>query len=288
MPSLAFATYRRSPEMTDDDRLVADALRRRGVAVTSTVWDDSRVHWHRFDAVVIRSTWDYHLALRRYAEWVGSFRDGATRLWNPPEAVLRNLNKAYLPALTEKGVETVPTVYLAASETPVLREVLEARRWNEAVIKPAVSASAWGTWRTSLATAAADQTRFAEQARTQDILVQPYLPEVASQGEWSLVFFGGRYSHAALKRPVAGDFRVQHEFGGSAVPAVPDDTFIDQARSALSAVGQELLYARVDGIEREGRLVVMELEINEPYLYLSFSESFAEATMHVLTAARRT
>jgi glutathione synthase/RimK-type ligase-like ATP-grasp enzyme len=276
MFELAFATCQQFPEMNSDDRLVADALGRKGINVISAVWDAPNTDWSRFDGVVIRSTWDYHLAVDRYAQWLRSFSCGANRLWNPPEVVLPNLNKRYLGALAGRGIEVVPTKCLAAGGGRILRKVLEDCGWKEAVIKPTVSASAHGTWRTSLATADADQSRFAAQIHRQDLLIQPYLAEIAAPGEWSFVFFGGRYSHAVLKRPAAGDFRVQREYGGSSAPAEPATTLIDQAQNALAAVDQELLYARVDGVERHGRLVLMELEINEPFLFIGFSEGAAE------------
>jgi len=288
MLELAFATCQKWPEMTDDDGLVADVLRRKGIAVTYVVWNAPDFDWSRFDCVVIRSTWDYYLAPDQYAEWLRSFSRAGKRLWNPPEAVLPNLNKGYLSALAERGVEVVPTKYLGAGDGLLLREVLGDCGWQEVVIKPAVSANASGTWRTSLATADADQTRFADQVRRQDILIQPYLPEIASQGEWSLVFFGGRYSHSVLKRPATGDFRVQRDFGGTATPAAPTMSLIEQAQLACSTVGQDLLYSRVDGIERDGRLLLMELEINEPFLFLGYSqgapERFATAILCVLTS----
>lgn len=153
--------------------------------------------------------------------------------------------------------------------------------------KPAISLNAFGTWRTSLNTAVLDEKQFAEQVGTQDLLVQPYLPEITSKGEWSLIFFRGQYSHAVLKRPLAGDFRVQREFGGEAIPAAPTADLIQQGKSILSIVPQDLLYARVDGIERDGRLVLIELEINEPLLFIKSSagaaDRFADAISSVLT-----
>ena len=276
MLKVAFATCQKLPEMTDDDRLVADALRRRNIAVSSAVWDAPDIAWSEFDSVVIRSTWDYHLAPDRYAKWVRSFSNTATRLWNAPKTVLENMHKSYLSTLAKRGIEVVPTVFLYACEGAPLRAVLEDNAWDDAVVKPAVSASAYGTWRTSLATADVDQLRFTEQLGRQDILVQPYLAEVASRGEWSLVFFGGQYSHAALKWPADGDFRVQRDFGGQWQPATPSAHLITQAQSVLSAIDENLLYARVDGIEREGRFLLMELEINEPYLFVGFSEGASQ------------
>jgi glutathione synthase/RimK-type ligase-like ATP-grasp enzyme len=286
MAEVAFATYHKSPDVTDDDRLAADALRCKGVTVTSAIWSAPDIDWSRFDAVIIRSTWDYHLMPEQFTAWLRRCAQAGIRLWNKPDVVLRNMDKRYLSALADSGVAVVPTMSLASSQELSLRNVLENSNWKDVVIKPAISAAAFGTWRTSLETAETDQTRFAEQLRSRDLLVQPYFPEIGFRGEWSLVFFGGHYSHAVLKQPARDDFRVQREFGGTSVSAFPAAALIHDAEFALSAIGQELLYARVDGIEQDGRLILMELEMIEPYLFLSSSslaaERFAHAILRVL------
>ena len=286
MSEVAFATYQQLPVMTDDDRLVADILDSQGITVSSAVWDAPNIDWLGFACVVLRSTWNYHLKPTQYANWLQRCSSEGIRLWNPPALVLANLNKQYLTELAANDIAVVPTTYLRASAAQQLRKVLERCELDEAVIKPAVSASAYGTWRTSLATADADQAKFEEQTRAQDVLIQPYLSEVASQGEWSLVFFNGEFSHAVLKRPAAGDFRVHREFGGSSVPADPPPNLVKQAQGVLAQVGSKLLYARVDGIERDGRLILMELEMNEPFLFLGScsqaAERFANAIRDVI------
>ncbi len=288
MPGVAFATYRQSPELTDDDRLVADLLRRHGVDVHPAVWDNAGVDWARFDRVIIRSTWDYHLKPDAYQAWIRSFLPRPDQLWNPPAIVLANLSKRYLIELERKGVNVVPTAYIEAGDEQPLRGIMEHRGWDEVVIKPAVSASGRGTWRSSRAAAEKDQEEFAAQSRAHDVLVQPYCPEVASYGEWSMVFFDGEYSHAVLKRPADGDFRVQRHLGGTPVAATPDAGLLTQASAILQKVDGPLLYARVDGIARGGDFLLMELELNEPFLFLSLSDGatarFAAAVLRVLRA----
>ena len=123
------------------------------------------------------------------------------------------------------------------------------------------------------------------------MLVQPYFPEIASSGEWSLMFLDGKYSHAVLKKPAGGDFRVQRHFGGKPEAAAPSGRLVDQASAILSKIGAPLLYARVDGIERDGDFVLMELEVNEPYLFLSLSDDaaarFADAIVRLLGGVGR-
>jgi glutathione synthase/RimK-type ligase-like ATP-grasp enzyme len=286
MPSVAFATYRDEPGIAEDDTLAADALRRAGVAVTPVVWDGSDADWSRFDAVVIRSVWDYFRKAGRFVQWIRGFTSCSPRLWNQPESVLWNINKRYLLDLAVRGIPVVPTEYMTAAENPDLRAVLRRRGWSEAVVKPAIAVGSHGAWRTSTSAAEVDQARLAEQLDTGDALIQSYMPEIRSKGEWSLVFLGPEFSHAVLKQPHGGDFRVQEHLGGRVMQAEPDPDLVRQARAAVAAVGQPLLYARVDGVERDGQLVLMELEIIEPSLFFGLGPGsagrFAEAILRVL------
>ena len=272
---VAFVTCRQLPDIHDDDGLAADVLRDRGIPVVSAVWDEPEADWRRYRCVVIRSTWDYHHHQDRYAAWLRRCADDGVRLWNPPATVLANMNKRYLSDLEQRGVDVVPTEYLDVGHGQSLRGLLERRGWDRAVVKPAVSASGYRTWRTTTATADRDQAAFEEDSARHEVLVQPHVDEIATRGEWSLVFFAGQYSHATIKRPAAGDFRVQEELGGHSAPAEPPDHVIESARHILSLSPSPLLYARVDGIERGQRFMLMELEINEPYLFLGSSPGAA-------------
>jgi glutathione synthase/RimK-type ligase-like ATP-grasp enzyme len=158
------------------------------------------------------------------------------------------------------------------------------------VVKPAVSASARDTWKATRADAHESEASFRELAAAGDVLVQPFVREVTSDGEWSLLFYGGVYSHAVRKRPRAGDFRVQTAHGGSAVAEEPDARVIAQAREALRAAPAplgELLYARVDGCMIGDRFVLMELELVEPELFLGMHPAAADRlAAHVSADAR--
>ena len=290
---IAFVTCERLPEIHEDDRLVADALQRLGFQVTAAVWNDPAVDWRQFASVVIRAAWDYHLDEARYTAWLRRCEREGVNLQNPPATVLANIDKRYLADFADAGVAIVPIEYVDRGQRQSLRTLLERRNWTRAVVKPAVSASADGTWRTSLATAAADQMLLDEEVMRRSLLVQPFAEEIVTLGEWSVVFFDGEYSHAVLKKPAAGDFRVQEELGGHGEPRDPSPAIVEQARSVLAHAAGPLLYARVDGIERNGQFVLMELEINEPFLYLGSSggaaKRFADAIVRTTatSVARR-
>jgi glutathione synthase/RimK-type ligase-like ATP-grasp enzyme len=281
---IAFVTCAQLPDIHADDRLVADALQRRGFEVTAAAWNDPAVDWRQFASVVIRAPWDYHLDQAGYESWLRRCEAEQVNLWNPAETVLANLDKRYLANLATAGVTIVPIEYVERGARQSLRTLLARRNWTRAVVKPAVSASAYGTWQTSLATAAADQPQFDEDVMRRSLLVQPFADEIVTVGEWSVVFFDGEYSHAVVKRPASGDFRVQEELGGKAEPRDPSPAIVEQAGRVLSHCPGPLLYARVDGIERDGRFVLMELEINEPFLYLGSSSG---AATHFADAIQR-
>ena len=285
---IAFVTCEQRPAITADDLLAADLLRHSGFEVLAAAWSDQSVDWQRFASVVIRSPWDYHLDDGRYRAWLRRCERDRVNLWNPAPAVLGNLDKRYLLDLARAGVATIPGEYVERGQAQSLVSLLERRNWTRAVVKPAVSASAYGTWRTSLDTAESDQGRWNDAVELRSLLVQPFTDEIVTSGEWSLVFFDGHYSHAVLKKPASGDFRVQEELGGHAEPREPSRAMIEQARYVLSFVESPLLYARVDGVERNGQFLLMELEVNEPVLYLASSrdapERFALAIARSVTA----
>jgi hypothetical protein len=274
---IALATYAQLPGLNTDDGLLIPALRALGFAASPAVWDAPDVCWDEFAAVVVRSCWDYHRRLPEFRAWIAGLERARVALCNPPELLRWNSHKSYLRDLAAAGVPVVPTQWLVGGggDRPGLAALLSARGWRDAVVKPAVSASAFGTWRTSPRIADADQSRLDALLDRGDVLLQPFVPEVHDPGEWSLVFFGRRFSHAVLKRPAGDDYRVQWEFGGTASAAAPPQRLIADAERVLGAVPGNVTYARVDGVERDGRLVLMELELIEPHLFLALDPGAA-------------
>jgi glutathione synthase/RimK-type ligase-like ATP-grasp enzyme len=283
--TIAFATYRGQPGLSEDDRDAEAALRRRGVAVEAAVWDGD-VEWRRYDAVIVRTCWDYHLRSRAFLDWVETLEQAAVPLWNPARILRWNLDKSYLKALSVRGIPIAPTVFLSQGAPENLGHILEREGFAEAVVKPSISASGFETFRTSPERAALDQAQFEQGLGRGGVLIQRFMPEISDRGEWSLLFFAGEYSHAVVKLPRAGEFRAQAEYGGSVTPKEPPPSLIAAASDVLRSVEEPWLYARVDGIEIGGALLVMELEMIEPGLFLKSdpgaADRFAEAICRVL------
>ncbi|HEY8105260.1 MAG TPA: hypothetical protein VIE46_04085, partial [Gemmatimonadales bacterium] len=260
-----------------------------GVAAEPVIWDAATTEWAAFDAVVIRSCWDYHLKLAAFLEWLDRLGRLGVPVFNPPGLVRWNADKRYLLELADRGVTIVPTRLVrqgAPDPRRALLEALEGLAADEAVVKPAVSASAHGTWRTSRARADADAPAFGALVSAGDVLVQPFVPTVAEVGEWSVVCFGGTPSHTVLKRPAPGDWRVQGELGGSAQRLPMPAAALRRAQHVLEAAGATgARYARVDGCVMDGRFVLMELELIEPQLYLALEPAAAARFARVIVEA---
>jgi glutathione synthase/RimK-type ligase-like ATP-grasp enzyme len=272
---VALATCAAVPELTADDRLLLEELRRRGAQARAEVWDDPAVTWPAYDSVVVRSCWDYHLRLPAFLDWAARIEAAGSTLWNPLAILRANAHKSYLRELSAGGVAVLPTAWLPRGGATDLTTVLAGHGWEAAVVKPAVSASAHRTWRVTRGGASSRQADLEALLSEGDVLVQEFAPEVTARGEWSFVFLAGAYSHAVLKQPAAGDYRVQDEWGGTVSAAEPPPELVAQARRVASTVPGRWLYARVDGIDRSGVLLVMELELIEPHLFLSHAEGAA-------------
>jgi glutathione synthase/RimK-type ligase-like ATP-grasp enzyme len=288
---IAMATSEKVADLTDDDRLLVDALSAKGVRSEAAIWNDDALDWEKYSAVVIRSTWDYHLRLDEFLAWLDRLESLEVKVFNAPSLVRWNTEKGYLRDLSDRGIAIVPTRWVERGEKTSLADVLRETGWREVVVKPSVSASAHQTWRMSAEESSAREEQFASMVESGRVLVQPFLDAIQTEGEWSLLFYGGEYSHSVLKRPQQDDFRVQQTHGGTAVVQEPSREVVDEAYRVLEAAGQASLYARVDGCVVDGRFVLMELELIEPDLFLRAHPSapmrLAEALLNSDTSLRQ-
>jgi glutathione synthase/RimK-type ligase-like ATP-grasp enzyme len=264
---IALATSLELPELWAGDRLFLDELIRRGHAASPAVWDDPRVDWDRCDAVVIRSCWDYHLKPEAFRGWLERVAAGGRPVLNRPALVLWNMHKRYLLDVARAGGRIPPTIVIGRGTGGTLRDHLDRAGWRDAVIKPAISATGHNTRLVQGSPSPDDERAFAEAVAEGDVLAQAYVPQVCEHGEWSLVFFDGRYSHAALKRAAPGEFRVHIEWGGTVESRTPPAALVAQAQALMDRLALDAAYGRVDGTDADGQLLVMELEVIEPELF---------------------
>jgi hypothetical protein len=264
---VCFVTCLAWPNISDSDLHVKRALEARQVTVAGLPWNAPKQRFDGFDAVIFRSSWDYHHAPEAFLGWLARWEAEGVRFWNPPELVRWNLSKRYLLDLEQRGVGVVPTVIVDESAALHLPLVLAERGWRKAVVKPAIAASGH---QATLVTpesvhdvaAAIDRGHLRRPA-----MVQPFVEDIRTRGEWSLVFIDRELTHAVLKHPAPEDFRVHASYGGTSARATPPPGVVDAGRRTLDALPIAPLYARVDGVDTRSGFVVMELELHEPSLY---------------------
>ncbi len=267
-PHVILATARSYPLTASDARL-GEELEKRGARVTAAPWDTISPATSNGARVVLRSTWDYHRRSTEFRHWIQAWENMPAALWNPPATVLWNMDKIYLRDLADRGVPLPPTHWTEPGERPGVDGFLARTGAAAAVVKPRISATAWGT---RLLDAGADL----EGADIQPLLswgavVQAFVPEIRTRGELSLVYVDGRFGHAARKRPAAGDFRVQSEFGGGIEPCDVGNEELAFGEAVLAAAPYAWLYARVDLVQSESGPVLMELELIEPSLFFELA-----------------
>ncbi|HEV7675473.1 MAG TPA: hypothetical protein VGQ12_13165, partial [Candidatus Angelobacter sp.] len=215
---LALITWNGLQEGAASERLMLPHLAAAGVETQIIDWRSSAFDFSQFDLVVLRSCWDYHLRGAEFTEWLRRTASEVPVL-NDIETVLWNRNKFYLRELQCQGIEIAPTIFATGSEAIGAAERSQIKSWPKLVVKPAVSASAHKTW--LMDGAALPPNAELEQQMGGPFLIQQFIPEIQTDGEISFVYVDGQFSHAVLKRPRAGDFRVQQEHGGSTEAFLP-------------------------------------------------------------------
>jgi len=287
MKKIAFLTMDSLDGFVSYDGLVRDILASRAIQVDEISWRAVNVEWDQFELVVIRSPWDYQSAWNQFISVLTQIDASAARLENCLSVARWNVQKTYLRNLTEHAISIVPTIWLSSPSVADLQQLFDRFHSNDVVIKPIVGANAndafWLRRDTSVET-----FQFAcDTFQGRMALGQPFVRSVTGYGEVSLIFFAGHYSHSVLKKPKAGDFRVQEEHGGRIEAVVPEASIIEFACRTLQAVPGETLYARVDLVFLDdGQPAVMEVELIEPSLYLSYDQQspvrFSDAIEAVL------
>ena len=266
---IVLVTCKAYPNLTESDGVLARVLQDAGGHPVAVDWRDRDIDWSSFDIAVARSTWDYHHHPDEFSRWIDAVAE-ATCLVNPAPIMQWNRNKRYLIELTGRGIPVLPFTAVMPGE-PIPFRQLDQFDGDEIVIKPWVGASAWQIVRTKQSELGHVVT---PELRRDGFMIQQYAPEIAD-GEYSVVFFDGRFSHAVLKKPRTGDFRTQPELGATQSLVVPTATILSGAEAVLKVLPQRPHYARIDGILQSGRFVLMEAELIEPELYFHIAPNAA-------------
>lgn len=244
-------------------------LQNKGLDITAEVWDDPLVDWTKYDVALLKTPWDYHQKFPQFKLWLDKIESLNIKLLNDYQTVRWNVDKHYLQEVAESGLAVIPSVFLDKGWKGELVPLFEELNSDKLIIKPCVSGGSKDTIVLNRSSAVNDRDTILKMVSEGDFLVQPFVEQIG-EGEWSFIFFNGKYSHTIIKKPKAGDFRVQQIFGGTIEAASPGQRYIDDATTYISKFAQHTLYARVDGVMVNEKFTLMELELVEPFLYLSY------------------
>lgn len=281
MPHCAFLTLDERGDFVIDDEHAIAPLAAIDWEVSTLSWRQSAIPWSRFDAVIIRSTWDYWNDVPAFLETLSEI-NRQTRLANPLDLVHWNLAKTYMRDLEGKGIGIVPTLWLDGLDKCSTAHCADRLGNAEMVVKPVIGANGQDAFRFSRDEDPARWAGIAARFPGRACMVQPFMRKVVTEGEYSLFFFNGVFSHAILKTPAANEFRSQEEHGAEVRAIVPEPGLLARAQQAIGALSTVPLYGRIDFVRNAaGDFDVMELELIEPSMYLrtdpSAPERFAQA-----------
>jgi glutathione synthase/RimK-type ligase-like ATP-grasp enzyme len=261
-------------DVESGDGLLAEALTNRDIEIRLAAWDDPTIKWDAIAACVLRSTWDYPERLNEFTRWMDAVSE-KTLLLNDADLVRWNIHKRYLIDLEGAGIPVVPTVHIERGGLLDLPRLQGRRGSDGLVIKPAVGAGSFGVTRVS----PDDPESIAvagSLVRERDVIVQPYVPSIESEGETSTVLVAGAISHAVVKTPAPGEYRVQPHHGGRSESREVGIDLRELWDRLMTVLPGKPTYGRVDTVTIDGRPHVMELELIEPSLFLRHEPKAAD------------
>jgi len=268
------------------DSLAIEPLAQLGWHAEEVSWRDIQVNWNDYEAVIIRSPWDYQDDSEAFLSVLEKVEQSSAVLANSLETVKWNINKNYLAELQQQGVMIVPSLWDKNYDQNKLNSAFESFGVDELIIKPCVSANADDTFRLKKDDSSIDHQKLESLFENREFMFQPFMSSVINEGEFSLFYFNGEYSHAILKTPKTDDFRVQEEHGGQLIKIEPDPTLLSTAKIALSKLPQTTLYARLDFVRLDNQFALMEAELIEPSLYFNMDKEsparFAKAFVNFM------
>ncbi len=260
----------------DEDNALLIALEERGANVYRTYWDNPNFDWSSTKYILFRTTWDYFDRFDEFSKWLEKVNK-LTTLINPKSLIYWNIDKHYLLDLEKQGVRIPPTEFIEQGDHRSLTEVITTTKWDDFILKPTVSGAARHTYKINRNDILKFETRFSELVAKESMMVQEYQKQITTKGEVAFMVFGGKFSHAVLKKAKSGDFRVQDDFGGTVEVYHPTEEEIQFAEEIVSKLKPMPVYARVDVIWNNDDLICIgEVELIEPELWFRMDSFAAE------------
>ncbi len=285
---IAILTSAAMPQMLPYDMEVVSMLHQRGIETSIYVWDEiiksNPNELINYDAILIRTIWDYFKKVEQFIKLLDFLEKSKLPVFNPVEKLRWNMNKQYLQELESEGFEIIPTVFHTNNSDDSFHKALSLG-WKKMILKPMISGNSYHTFVVN----ANDETVFDnllnKYFQNRQFMLQEFIPEI-SDGEISVIYFSNGYSYSVKKVPIKGEYRVQFDFGGIYHFGDVDPAIRKICDRISKRIGNEVLYQRVDGLWRDGKFLIMEVELIEPDLYLNLSDEakyqWVESLMGVL------
>jgi len=251
------------------DFLIDEPLRQLGWETHTVSWRDESIDWNQFEVVIIRSPWDYQQQPDNFMAVLKKIKASSARLENNFQLVEWNFNKKYLIDLEKHGIEIVPTLWKTSWQANEIETYFEYYQSDEMVVKPVISANADNTYWLKKNNYKQYLKAMEKSFSAIDYMVQPFMPAITNEGEYSLFYFAGDYSHCILKTPAEDDFRVQEEHGSSLKLIQPEESLRQHADKVQRQLKPQPLYSRIDLVRTKSGFAVMEVELIEPSLYFN-------------------
>lgn len=263
------------------DDMIDQPMADNGWQTQYVSWREQGVNWNQFQAVIIRSTWDYQEDAQAFMQVLADIEISTAVLLNSHAIAQWNINKNYLREVEVKGAVIVPTIWFEEFDFNLIESYFKQFNTEQIVIKPTISANSDNTFWLKKSNFKGKQELLETSLKNRQLMAQPFIESVINEGEYSLFYFACHYSHCILKTPKAGDFRVQEEHGGILQSIIPSKELLTAANIALQTIPEKVLYARIDLVEHERAFKIMEIELIEPSLYFEFDDKastrFADA-----------
>ena len=258
-----------SETVESEDQRLLTFLQEKGLPIEMVIWNDPQVDWGNYQLAILKSPWDYFDLIDDFHRWLNHLEQKKVQLLNPIDIVRWNTDKKYLKEIEAAGLDITPCSFINQKEEVNLIDFFETYHTDKLIVKPCVSGGAKNTFKVTAENIEEVNEKLGNLIKDEDFIVQPFLPEIVENGEWSFIFFNGVYSHCLIKKAKKGDFRVQPAHGGSVHPQNPDAEVIAKAAAYVNLFAKNCLYARVDGTFVKDKFLLMELELIEPFLFLN-------------------
>lgn len=285
MRKVAFLTMDDLDGFVCYDDLLIEPLNKLGWTVERVSWRKLNVNWNVFNAVIVRSTWDYQTDHLKFLKVLEEIDRSDAHLENSLPVLKWNMNKSYLHDLEQKDVLIPHTLWEKSFNDVNAYKYFDLLNTDEIIIKPNISGNADNTFRIRRDEIVNHIPNLEGVFRNREFMVQPFMKNIIDEGEYSLFYFGGEYSHAILKIPKEKDFRVQEEHGGILKSIIPSEQLLGTASFVLAKIDPLPLYARIDLVRTEdNQFALMELELIEPSLYFNMDKESPQRFAHAFNS----